>query len=405
MNRNFRHFFFLFLFTGFSLSALAFTPKVKPGINDKNGSGNGSCNDGSEAKLPVGLPFQLTDPSPSSGDANENGGVTTGQPANIVYTFDLPDGVGPESVHETHSAFQQARSINAACVLIHMNSFSNALDAAENIGNEILDYDRPVMVYVNNRAIPAYTLINMAAENKTAQNNANHSINSKNGKRGVPTKNPSTNLNTKNQFNTSDYSSSDNSCTSSDFNKNHVLYSQTSNLNDVLAQAGMEKFQVVHYSAGFFSQVIDWCMKPFMSLLFILLIAIGMRTQVKSVFPGPATFLLMASLPLFAVPLFMGGLANAIELSILVLLCVTLIVSTRKKSSLLFFRMPTTILLLTAFTFCQSVNAGGTIEIKFFLSTFILTAAVFLAGWFAPSFFVKSPSERSSRTGVAVQAS
>src|ERR1044072_8670300 len=141
MTRKLRHFSLLFLFTGFSLSAYAFTPK-KPGINDKTGSGATGGNEETEVKLPVGVPFQLTDPSTSSGSATDEGGVTKGQPANIVYTFDLPDGVGPESVHETHSAFQQARSLNAACVLIHMNSFSNALDAAENLNNEMMDYDR-----------------------------------------------------------------------------------------------------------------------------------------------------------------------------------------------------------------------------------------------------------------------
>ena len=400
MNRNLRHFFTLLFSAGISISAFAFSPKTKPGINDKTGSGTGTGNEGTEVKLPVGIPFQLTDPSPSSGSASNDGGVTMGEPANIVYTFDLPDGVGPESVHETHSAFEQARSINAACVLIHMNSFSNALDAAENIGNEILDYDRPVMVYVNNRAIPAATLIHIAAENNSGKN-VNHAANSKSGKH-AQAKNPTANQVAANHFSSAEYSSSDFSCTSGNFGKNCVLFSQTSNLNDVLEQAGMEKFQVVHYSAGFFSKVIDLCMKPFMSMIFILLIAFGMRLQVKSVFPGPATFLLLASLPLFAVPLFMGGLANAAELSVLVLLCVTLIIATRKKSSLLFFRLPAMLLMLVAFSMCQLATISET-KILFF--TMGLSSLAFMAGWFAPALFKKSVSASNSAGELVLRAS
>lgn len=404
MNRSIRQFSFLLLFTGLYLSAAAWTPK-KPGWNDKNTTGiGGSANDGTEVKLPVGIPF-LTDPSPASGSSTDENGVTTGQPANIVYTFDLPDGVGPQSVHETHSAFQQARSLNAACVLIRMNSFSNALDAAENLNNEMMDYDRPVMVYVNNRAIPASTLISMAAENKTMQQGSRAADfrSSKNVKHTIPQKNTAANSSVQNHAVSKENSWDEYHCMTQ-WNPNHLLYSQSSNLNDVLTQAGMEKYTVVHYSAGFFSQIIDWCMKPFASLFLIVLLALGMRIQTKSVFPGPATFLLMVSLPLFGVPLFMGGLSNALELCTAFVLCVALITSARSKTSPPIFRIIAGLLFILALTLCQTGSFGGIIDWKLGGVTFLLSAIAFLAGWFVPSLVSKFSASEDSAQSVDLSA-
>src|ERR1044071_7697087 len=131
MTRKLSILFFLLLFSGITIQAFAYNPKLKkPGIGE--GIGTGGATDGNEVKLTIGLPFSINDAPGASGPTDENGGYEK-----IVYTFDLPDGQGPQSYHETHSAFEQARSMNAACVLIRMNSMSNALDAAENLSNEI----------------------------------------------------------------------------------------------------------------------------------------------------------------------------------------------------------------------------------------------------------------------------
>lgn len=389
MKNKFRAVFFFFLFTGISLQGFALDKNGKPG----SGDGLGNTGNGNEVKLPIGLPFQLTDPS-RGGTANEDSGVPVDQPTKIVYTFDLPDGQGPQSVHETHSAFAQARSMNAACVLIRMNSMSSALNAAENLSTEIVDYDRPVMVYVNDRAFSAEALISMAAENK----------------KGISTK-KSLKQNQKNQKNNSSRASNnsnhysqnatdENSCVSnlsnSQFNKNvFFTIEQNGDLDDVLVQAGLNNYTVVHYSPGFFAQLLDLCMKPYMSLILILLLAMGMRTQLKSAFPGPATFLLLVTLPLFAIPLFVGGLAGAGEFGLVILFGIAFIISLRKKSSSVFFQIATGLLLLIAFSLCQSENLGLHSNWKIFAFTFLFTSFAFIAGWFIPSFFRKSTRTRS----------
>ncbi len=366
--------FFFLLFTGISLSAFAYNPKKKNGTIEGVGDKTTDVEEGGDVKLPIGLPFSIQDGTSSSGTADKK------DDSKIVYTFDLIDGQGPESYHETHSAFEQARSMNASCVLIRMSSMSGALDAAENISNEISDYDRPVMVYVNDKAIPASTLISMAADNKKKVSDA------KQNKRSFAAKNhvssPSQNKKPSKRI-----PRDERDCATGMFPlpiTEQLSTTQNGDLDDVLTQAGLNNYTVVHYSPGFFAQVIDWCMKPFVSLLLIILIGLGLRIQINSVFPGPATFLLMVSLPLFAVPLFVGGLAGAGEFGLMLFCAATIVILAKSKSSSRLLQLPAALLFILALTLCQSERFGPVNDWKIPVLTFALTTLTFVAGWFLP---------------------
>ncbi|MEO5643808.1 MAG: hypothetical protein ABIQ40_07720 [Bacteroidia bacterium] len=383
--------FLFLLFIGISLQAFAFNPKKKS-ITDDIISGKDNVADGNDVKLPIGLPFSINDAAGTGSSSDEKGADSK-----IVYTFDLPDGQGPESYHETHSAFEQARSMNASCVLIRMSSMSGALNAAENISFEITDYDRPVMVYVNDKAIPASTLISMAADNKKNASNA------KQHKQSFGEKNP-IGQSRQNPTQTRRIPRDEKNCTgmSSILSMTkHFTTGQNGDLDDVLTQAGLNNYTVVHYSAGFFAQVIDWCMKPFVSLLLIILIAFGLRTQLSTVFPGPATFLLLVTLPLFGIPLFVGGLAGVGEFGLLVFLAAGILITGRKKSSASIFRFVAAFLFIVALTLCQSENFSTMSDWKVPFLTFMLTSITFAAGWFLTSFipkFLPLPSDRIAKT-------
>ncbi len=382
-------FLFLLLFTGLSLQAKIFHPKVKIRINE--GSGNTNVNDGNEVKLPIGLPFSTGDLSLSGDD---NGAF--GQPSKIVYTFDLPDGQGPQSFHETHSAFVQARSMNAACVLIRMNTMSGALDAAENLSNEITDYDRPVMVYVNDRAFPASTLISMAADNKK------NIANGKKNKRAINPKEKTATNSYEQKFKFSS-ESDENYCRTGIPNfplGKQYSSGQNGDLDDVLTQAGLNNYMVVHYSPGFFAQLIDWCMKPFMSLLLIILISLGIRLQMNSSFPGPATFLLLVSIPLFGVPLFVGGLAGIGEFSLALFLAIGIIVIGKNKSASLLLRFIPILLFIGSLTLCQFKNIGPITNWNSILINLLLTALTFVTGFYLPVFLSKL--SRTSRSAMVI---
>lgn len=372
MKGKVRFILLLLFFAGFSVQAFAFDPKLKPGINE--GTGTNCVTGGNEVKLPIGLPFSISDAPATSGPSED------ADYSRIVYTFDLPDGQGPETYHETHSAFEQARSMNATCVLIRMNSMAGALDAASNLSNEISDYDRPVMVYVNNKAIPASTLISMAK----VKHNPNiivkqkpHTVSIKNKclRNEVPKKSFVA-------------SPDENSCLNGLGISSEKNFTDSGNgdLDEVLTQAGLNNYTVVHYSPGFFAQVIDWCMKPYISLLLVILIALGLRWQVSTVFPGPATFLLMVALPLFGIPLFVGGLAGPGEFGLAVFFAITLLVLTRKKSASPVLKFLSALLLTCALTLCECESPGQAGSGQSPAIILLLTGVAFFAGWYLPNF-------------------
>ncbi|MEZ4997902.1 MAG: hypothetical protein R2758_10690 [Bacteroidales bacterium] len=61
-------------------------------------------------------------------------------------------------------SFADADSLNADYMLIHMNTYGGQVDIADSMRTLILNYDIPVMVFIDNQAISAGALIAMAAD-------------------------------------------------------------------------------------------------------------------------------------------------------------------------------------------------------------------------------------------------
>jgi hypothetical protein len=131
----------------------AFAGRVKsrksPGITDGN-PGNSET-----ASMPIGLPIQTNKPTPSINDGPTQGSVASGK---IVYAFELNEEDGISAVQQTKSAFRQARNMGASCVLIKMKNNELYDGAADYIRQEIMDYDKPVMLYYEDDSKAATTL-------------------------------------------------------------------------------------------------------------------------------------------------------------------------------------------------------------------------------------------------------
>lgn len=375
---------FLLLFAvTLQLPAWAYNPKNKSGINDGSGIGDGHEGEGTDVRLPIGLPFQYTDVSTGSG-SSESGSNPSVQPARIVFSFDLTEEIGPASLRQTHTALQQARNMNAACVLIRINSYYGAIDAAENIKKELADYDRPVIVYVDGKAISAAGLISMSGDSvymrkgSGIQGSASGAGSKKTKQQLNSEKNKSASAPFKN--NSGNTYDPDRSCimSSSEAVRSHVANAETNDMNEALKRAGVNDCQIVYYSPGFFEKMIDWCMKPAVSLSILAFLAFGIRMQQRSAFPGPVTFLLLATLPLFCLPLYQGGLSSGIEIGFLLFAIIAALLL--HKSAKRVLRLLPVLLMLAAFTLCLSgsLKNSSPTEIG---TGLLLTCLAFFTGW------------------------
>lgn len=81
-----------------------------------------------------------------------------------VYTFEIKEEIAEPVWRKTKKAFEQAESINVDLIIIQMNTFGGALDAADKIRTKILESKIPVFVFIDNNAASAGALISIACD-------------------------------------------------------------------------------------------------------------------------------------------------------------------------------------------------------------------------------------------------
>lgn len=82
----------------------------------------------------------------------------------LVYKFDIKEQIAPPVWRVTKQSLDEAESIGADLVIIHMNTYGGMLDAADSIRTRILNCKIPVVAFIDNQAISAGALISVACD-------------------------------------------------------------------------------------------------------------------------------------------------------------------------------------------------------------------------------------------------
>ena len=82
----------------------------------------------------------------------------------LVYVFPIRENIMPSVWRMTEQRLKEANEMNADVVLIEMNTYGGLVDAADSIRTAILNYPKPVFVFINNQAASAGALIAIAAD-------------------------------------------------------------------------------------------------------------------------------------------------------------------------------------------------------------------------------------------------
>lgn len=81
-----------------------------------------------------------------------------------VMVMDMKDEIDPRMTRYVHLALEHAENIKADVVVIDMDTYGGALTDAKDIVKLLLDFKKPVWVYVNSNAISAGALISIACD-------------------------------------------------------------------------------------------------------------------------------------------------------------------------------------------------------------------------------------------------
>ena len=82
----------------------------------------------------------------------------------LVYKFNIKENIAPAIWRQTKQAFDEANSLKADLILIHMNTYGGTVVDADSIRTRILNSKIPVVVFVDNNAASAGALISIACD-------------------------------------------------------------------------------------------------------------------------------------------------------------------------------------------------------------------------------------------------
>ena len=82
----------------------------------------------------------------------------------LIYKCEMKKTIAAPLWRSVKKSFAEADSLNADFMLIHMNTYGGQVDIADSMRTLILNYDIPVLVFIDNQAISAGALIAVAAD-------------------------------------------------------------------------------------------------------------------------------------------------------------------------------------------------------------------------------------------------
>ncbi|MFT5618653.1 MAG: membrane-bound serine protease (ClpP class) [Arenicella sp.] len=83
---------------------------------------------------------------------------------NKVLVFEIRDEIDPRMNRHVELAFEKATEVGATHVVIDMDTYGGVLTDADDIRQRILDFDKPVYVFINKNAASAGALISIACD-------------------------------------------------------------------------------------------------------------------------------------------------------------------------------------------------------------------------------------------------
>jgi len=82
----------------------------------------------------------------------------------VVYKYDIKKAIAAPIWRTTQKSLQEATAAGADYILIHMNTYGGQVDMADSIRTALLNYPVPVIVFIDNQAISAGALISIACD-------------------------------------------------------------------------------------------------------------------------------------------------------------------------------------------------------------------------------------------------
>jgi membrane-bound serine protease (ClpP class) len=259
-----------------------------------------------------------------------------------VFKVNIKEMIAPPIWRIVKKSFDKATEEDADIVLIHMNTYGGMVDIADSIRTLILQYPKPVYVFIDNNAASAGALISIACDSIYMRKGANIGAASVVNQSGevMPDKYQSYMRST--MRSTAETNGRDPKIaeamvdpsiivpgvvdsgkvltfTSSEAIKFGYCEGEAESIAEVMRLAGYPEYELIEYHPTFVDNIIGFLVSPLISGLLIMIIIGGIYFELQT--PGVG-FPILASLVaavLYFAPLYLEGLAENWEILIFII--------------------------------------------------------------------------------------
>ena len=255
--------------------------------------------------------------------------------------MEIRNDIDPRMNRYVDLALDQATEENADIVIIDMDTYGGAVNDANDIRTRILEYEKPVWVFINNDAASAGALISIACDSIYMVPGANIGaatvVNGEDGSQ-APDKYQSymrsimrsTAEQTNRDPNIAEGMVDDRieiegvteagktiTFTTSEAIKNGFCEMQVTNIEDILAKNNIDNYELINYELAASEKIIAFFLNPFVSGILILVIVGGLYFELQT--PGVGFPLAAAGIALlfYLTPYYLNGLAANWEIAVL----------------------------------------------------------------------------------------
>lgn len=264
-------------------------------------------------------------------------GHVTGQEKALVYKFDIKQEIGPPAWRNTQKAVEEAERMDADYILIHMNTYGGLVDMADSIRTKLLNAKPIVLVFIDNNAASAGALISIACDSIYMRKSGTIGAATVVNQTGevVPDKYQSYMRATMRA--TAESTGRDPKIaeamvdpsvyipgiidsgkvltfTSKEAMQNGFCNAEAENIQEVLALAGIESYELVEQQLTGVDRAINWLINPAISGVLILIIIGGIYFELQSPGVGFPIIASVAAAVLYFAPLYLEGLAENWEI-------------------------------------------------------------------------------------------
>jgi len=255
-----------------------------------------------------------------------------------VYVYEMKEEIARPAVYKTQKAFREADSLGVDFVLIHMNTYGGAVDAADSIRTRILQSKIPVIVFVDNNAASAGALISIASDRIYMRPGANIGAATVVDQTGEVVPDKFQSYMRSMMRSTAEAKGRDPEIaqamvdpsfeipgiieegkvltfTASEAMRFGFCEGLAENIEEVLQAAGIENYEIVEQEFSLIERIIGFLISPLVSGLLIMLILGGIYFELQTPGIGFPILLAVAAALLYFAPLYIEGLASHWEIA------------------------------------------------------------------------------------------